>query len=587
MDDTSPRKFHASPRKISGTKRTAQSSPRRGYFPASSGSGRGFPPRSSGPAMASSSSQYVPVPFQPSHYSAQMRPPAGPRYSVPASVSRFALQRKRTSYPFTQPLAPPQGQRSRYISKRPIRPTDPFSSPISTKRMAPANSTSALPDIANARTTDPRRSAAMTVRDRSVSEYREGTRTKFAYSNESVRKEYDLKFRCPPPVRQKSCSEKPGASTGDDESTSGSESSSDGDDWETVPSDADSELDQLDETDSSDDDSVIILEPPRPPVIELLDDTPPMSPILLPTPTDEILAAMEGLTLSVACMQAFSRLPFLKRNLRRGFLQYCHAHGVPTRSPDSYSSITVVFRLAGNDLLPHEASVSCLECPLCKLHDPFQTREMLELHLTLDHGEVETTWEEIDKENARLVLVLPGKSDDVRMSPTGTASPNFGIELQESIPQPPPPPFGPTARFPFLPAKSEYGGPDIKYSVRFGGPKIYDLLSTLPMEPFGVLGWAIIDKEEEIFESDDMPDEHKVMHALWARWIHFNRNLFIMNYFEGTKSFIDEYWKMIRLAAGSNALRYWLVMLIVNRYLTGKDVALLLKHYEKWCDDDF
>jgi hypothetical protein len=37
-------------------------------------------------------------------------------------------------------------------------------------------------------------------------------------------------------------------------------------------------------------------------------------------------------------------------------------------------------------------------------------------------------------------------------------------------------------------------------------------------------------------------------------------NLFIMNYFEGTKSFIDEYWKMIRLAAGSNALRYWLVV---------------------------
>lgn len=43
------------------------------------------------------------------------------------------------------------------------------------------------------------------------------------------------------------------------------------------------------------------------------------------------------------------------------------------------------------------------------------------------------------------------------------------------------------------------------------------------MEPFGVLAWAITDREEEIFESDEMRDEYKVMHALWARWIMLNR----------------------------------------------------------------
>jgi hypothetical protein len=45
------------------------------------------------------------------------------------------------------------------------------------------------------------------------------------------------------------------------------------------------------------------------------------------------------------------------------------------------------------------------------------------------------------------------------------------------------------------------------------------------MEPYGILGWAVLDREEEIFESDDIPDEHKVMHALWGRWIFFNRQV--------------------------------------------------------------
>jgi hypothetical protein len=33
----------------------------------------------------------------------------------------------------------------------------------------------------------------------------------------------------------------------------------------------------------------------------------------------------------------------------------------------------------------------------------------------------------------------------------------------------------------------------------------------------------VLDKEEEIFESDDVKDEQKVMLALWGRWIMLNR----------------------------------------------------------------
>ncbi|KAF7361983.1 SMC hinge domain-containing protein [Mycena venus] len=307
---------------------------------------------------------------------------------------------------------------------------------------------------------------------------------------------------------------------------------------------------------------------------------------LCPNHPGNIVTAIEGLTLSLACMDKLRRLPFLKRNVRRGFLNYCHARGVSTRQTEDYvPSITVAFRLAASDLDPHKASISCHECPLCQLHLPFQTREMLEIHLDLDHDEVKTIWDKIDEQIWGLVLVLPSQSEDVRMSP----SPGIqSFHPEAATPEPAPSTFGPTARYPFLPAKSEYGGPDVNYSARFGGPKIYDLLNTLPMEPFGLLAWSVLDKEEEIFESDDIPDEHKVIHALWARWIFFNhnRNFFIANYCEGVKTFIDEYWRMIRLAAGWSALRYWLLMLMANRYLLPKEVALLLARYERWCSDE-
>ncbi|KAL0071187.1 hypothetical protein AAF712_001751 [Marasmius tenuissimus] len=142
-------------------------------------------------------------------------------------------------------------------------------------------------------------------------------------------------------------------------------------------------------------------------------------------------------------------------------------------------------------------------------------------------------------------------------------------------------PLGPTAKYPFLPVQSDDGKIVIRYSCRIGGPKIYDLLGTLPMDQFGVLAWAVLDREEEIFEVDDIRDECKVMHALWARWIFLNRNVFIRNYVEGVQSFIDEYWKIIQRAAGWEALRYWLLLLLPTRFLTGHDVAQLLKYYEE------
>ncbi|KLO05309.1 hypothetical protein SCHPADRAFT_1002977 [Schizopora paradoxa] len=130
---------------------------------------------------------------------------------------------------------------------------------------------------------------------------------------------------------------------------------------------------------------------------------------------------------------------------------------------------------------------------------------------------------------------------------------------------------GPSAVYPYLPRD--------QYSARPGGAKLYDLLNTLSLEPFGLMAWFIVEREEDVFELDDLRDEDKVMQALWARWILLNRNKFVANYLLGMKDFIDEYWQMIHRAAGFAALRVWLLVFVSNRYLTGTDFCDLLKYY--------
>ncbi|KAJ7209505.1 hypothetical protein GGX14DRAFT_566020 [Mycena pura] len=431
------------------------------------------------------------------------------------------------------------------------------------------------------------------------SDYRNITDKKYAYVNENVRKDYDAKTVTKYIGRKAARKIEEHAGQVRESSSESSESDGDSDHWESVSeSETQSESERpysVPESDDESDASVEIIDPEqfKPPVIELLDDTPPDSPARTPSPSrppQEIVAAVERSVASVFCMQKLHRLPFLKRNVQRGFLRYCRARGVPTESDSCFSSTSVVFRLADGVLPSYETFIISYECPLCHLHRPFPTKEVLQTHLNEGHPDVFTVWEDIDnKKNWKLDLVFPGEKEDRHLSLTVSMrdyEAPADAEGQLSTPPSPPNPFGPTARFPFLPAKSEFGGPDLKYSVRFGGPKIYDLLGLLPMEPFGVQAWSVLDREEEIFESDDIPDEHKVMHALWARWIFSNRNSFITDYFNGAKEFIDEYWRMIRLAAGWDALRFWLVMLVTTRFLTGRHVMLLLKHYESCCIEE-
>ncbi|KAJ7072398.1 hypothetical protein C8F01DRAFT_1103861, partial [Mycena amicta] len=406
-----------------------------------------------------------------------------------------------------------------------------------------------------------RRVTSLARRGDETATYQNITDKIYAYSNQSIREG--------PAPRQMAARKSEVTELSSDEEESSEPESSEEEEEETED-EAQSAAAQSDAEEDADEEPGQLPLPARPPVIEILDDTPPASPIKAPqnlTPPSKILAAIELSVLPLVYVQDLKRLPFLRRNLRRGFLRYCHKQKIPTqRPPPPFPRVSVVLRLADSDQ-SYETTISSFECPLCRLYRPFETKEMLQVHLDKGHSDVEICWK-VDADQGWEVelLLLPMKKEDCNL-------------LSDSLSPPDNNPFEPEARYPFLPAKSEWDGPDITYSARPGGPKLYDLLGLLPLEPYGVLAWTVLEREEEIFESDEIPDTHKVMHALWARWIHTNRNVFLAGCCKGFEKFIDEYWRMMRLAAGLDALRTWLLMLMATRFLKAKEVAHLIRYY--------
>ena len=111
-------------------------------------------------------------------------------------------------------------------------------------------------------------------------------------------------------------------------------------------------------------------------------------------PPDELISALESLTLSTIRMQKTHQLPFLLRNVREGFLSRCRALSVPIYSDNRQLSLRVQYNyLAG---LTYKTDISKWLCPLCELHGTFRTREMLDYHLQWDHAEVFSEWGQMD-----------------------------------------------------------------------------------------------------------------------------------------------------------------------------------------------
>jgi len=62
-------------------------------------------------------------------------------------------------------------------------------------------------------------------------------------------------------------------------------------------------------------------------------------------------------------------------------------------------------------------------------------------------------------------------------------------------------------------------------SCRPCGPRLFDVIAREPIFKYGLTSWSLLERDEELFEIDDLRDEEKAMQALWNRWIFFQTTL--------------------------------------------------------------
>ncbi|KAN0111730.1 hypothetical protein V8E52_008291 [Russula decolorans] len=289
-----------------------------------------------------------------------------------------------------------------------------------------------------------------------------------------------------------------------------------------------------------------------------------------------------------------------------------------------------------------------LVCPLCDILGRFITREMLEAHLKWDHRDVETIWRKRKNGSWELVLELPGDEvlDDeweeaasesshsssshpsVRPSTPVNASRVSEIDhgTSQAAPRETTSIEGPipffkfkTEHSPTLPSRTASLVPDtfrdsqkvpsardplgalgthprlsssvdddndslLGLSCRPCGPRLYDATAKEPISKYGLTSWSLLERDEELFEIDDVRDEEKAMQALWNRWIFFERRHYLLDPRQTVIEYLEAYKCIIMEAAGWKGVRVWLLLLAKHKYLTGDDVVTVMTHYESLAD---
>ncbi len=109
-------------------------------------------------------------------------------------------------------------------------------------------------------------------------------------------------------------------------------------------------------------------------------------------PEPELLDAIKAHYFTILRMQDTSRLPFLRRSLRRGFRNQCRLRGYGLQRPSSKPHITLVYDCPSAERTCTTHVTDWL-CPVCELHGAFDNQEQLSCHLTWDHPELEIRWE--------------------------------------------------------------------------------------------------------------------------------------------------------------------------------------------------
>jgi len=86
-----------------------------------------------------------------------------------------------------------------------------------------------------------------------------------------------------------------------------------------------------------------------------------------------------------------------------------------------------------------------------------------------------------------------------------------------------PDPLGPLGVYPYTLPNVHDDNESLVTSCRPCGPRLFDLIARHPMSDYGLTSWSLLERDEELFEIDDIRDEEKAMQALWNRWIFSER----------------------------------------------------------------
>lgn len=84
-------------------------------------------------------------------------------------------------------------------------------------------------------------------------------------------------------------------------------------------------------------------------------------------------------------------------------------------------------------------------------------------------------------------------------------------------------PLGPLGVYPYPILNVQDDDENLTISCRPCGPRLFDLVAGYPMSDYGLTSWSLLERDEELFEIDDIRDEEKAMQALWNRWIFSKR----------------------------------------------------------------
>jgi len=117
-------------------------------------------------------------------------------------------------------------------------------------------------------------------------------------------------------------------------------------------------------------------------------------------------------------------------------------------------------------------------------------------------------------------------------------------------------------------------------SCRPCGPRLFDLVARHPISGYGLTSWSLLERDEELFEIDDVRDEEKAIQSLWNRWIFFQRRQYLLDPRKMVIEFLEASKQTIMETAGWKGVRVWLLLLAKHKYLTGDDVVTAMTHYE-------